>query len=73
LAGPEVVELADQPQVAQINTQVLVGFGDRLSRVVQLGDVELDAGLILMAQQQRVAGTRPRRRGAHDLPILSQI
>jgi hypothetical protein len=59
LVGPGVVELADQPQVTQVNTQLLVGLGDRGGGVVQLRDAELDAGPILIGQQQGVPELGP--------------
>src|SRR4029453_11614388 len=51
----EVVELADQLEVAQVDTQALVGVGDRFSRVLQLGDTELDTGTEFVAEQQGLA------------------
>ena len=56
----EVVELAHQAQVAEVDTEAPVGIGDRRSRVLQLPDAELDRRPILIAQQQILAERRPR-------------
>jgi hypothetical protein len=55
----EVVEPAHQPQIAEIHAMALVGLSDRRSRVVQLLHAELDAGPILIAQQQGLAELGP--------------